>query len=667
MSRALQTVTALSCFALVAAVGMAEARSKTSIPVEIDEEQMHMQMMGQQQMFGGGNFVAPFTLEGSPVGEAQAPASTAVPSSLQGNKIAAYRGGAVVVDADSGMLVRTDGDGAKQAELSIAPGAAQLVVDAANERLFVTDRAGNRVVVVDLADGGLNQVDSFSTKAEPFGLALSPDGHTLLVTTVADHSLTAFNVGTGMVEWDLELGPEPRGVSIAPQGHEAMVTFLTTGAVARVDLSQSQPTMSFVSLDPGSRAANPQFGVPSAQAVDPLSEEGKSFARNAFGAVYVGHNIAVVPHQLSSPHLASGDFEVEASGYGGGNGFTAPINHRLAFLATPDAGETGGVHTAMAVTNLHQPRVAAYDGRSDTLYVAGFGSDDVLAVANVSQASVHSTWQFRVADPTGAACGPDGLAVDPDDGHVLVYCTLSRTVVRLSGDPASPNAPTVVAHGGELASSRLSAEAQRGRELFRRGNAQEISSFGAMSCANCHAEERADGLSWRLQGKNLQTPILAGRIAGAHPFKWDGQDATIEDSVTNTVIRLGGMGISTQQAGELAAFLEGIEAPRSPTVEDHSAVARGKALFEGEITGCATCHSGVLYTDQQSYDLDTELGRADTPSLVGLATSAPYYHDGSARTLGALLRGNASVHGMGRISRLDDTQIGDLVQYLETL
>jgi DNA-binding beta-propeller fold protein YncE/mono/diheme cytochrome c family protein len=651
MPRALRTVTLLCCstFAFAGAIagGMADARSKSISP--------HF-----EPQFMGGNFVAPFTLEGAPVGEGQAPSATPVSSSLQGSKIAALRGGAVVVDADSGKLVRTDANGTPLAQLDIAPGAAQLVVDGANDRVFVSDRASDRIVVVSLADGGLRQVDSFSTKAEPFGLALTPDGKTLLVTTVADHSLTAFDVGTGMPRWNLELGPEPRGVAVSPQGHEALVTFLTTGAVARIDLQREQPKMSFVSLDPGTRA-NAQLGTPAP--VDPLSDEGKSFARSAFAAAYVGHNIAVVPHQLSSPHLASGDFEVESSGYGGGNGFTSPINHRLAFLSTPDAGEQGSVQLAMATTNLHQPRALAYDGKSDTLYVAGYGSDDVLAVADVSQASVHATWQHRVS-----GCGPEGLAVDSDDGNVLVFCGLTREVVRLSGDPQSTNAPTEVAHSSEIAATRLSADAQRGQELFRRGNAAEISTFGAMACSSCHPEDRADGLSWRLQGKNLQTPFLAGRIhEEAAPFKWDGKDPNIEASLTNTVVRLGGTGINPQQARELAAFLDSVDAPRKPSVEDASAVARGKELFESEITGCASCHNGALFTDQQQYDLASDLGDVDTPSLVGLAHSAPYYHDGSARTLSALLMDNASIHGMGSVAKLTDGQIGDLVQYLETL
>ena len=57
----------------------------------------------------------------------------------------------------------------------------------------------------------------------------------------------------------------------------------------------------------------------------------------------------------------------------------------------------------------------------------------------------------------------------------------------------------------------------------------------------------------------------------------------------------------------------------------------------------------------------------DTPSLLGLAASAPYYHDGSASTLRALLLENGTIHGMGKVSHLDDDDIGNLIAYLEQL
>jgi DNA-binding beta-propeller fold protein YncE/mono/diheme cytochrome c family protein len=609
-------------------------------------------------------FQPDFAHQGQPVGSAQAPAATHRSAALAGSSVATFQGDVLVVDADSGHLIRTDRAGTKIASLRLGPGAAQVVVDDSRKLAYVSDRTADRVVLVDLSRG-LRQVDAFTTKTEPYGLALSPDGSTLLVTTVADETLSALDTASGLERWSLSIGTEPRGVAIAPHGREALVTFLTTGVVARVDLSRSdRPSVDYVSLDPVA-PATPQmiFGASRGPVSDvPAPDQGRSFARNAFAALYVGNEVAVVPHQLSTPHLASDGFEQSPSGgYGGGSGFTPPVVHRLAFLSLSESAEQRNVTTAFATTNVHQPRAMAYDGTTDTLYLAGYGSDEVAAVANISQASVRLGWKRSVTMEGG--CGPDGLAVDASDGSVVVFCSLTRKTVRI--EPGDVSTPTLVS--AELASSRLSASAQRGQEVFRRGNTTAISSGGAMACASCHAEVRADGLSWFLQGNRLQTPLLAGRVMGSHPFKWDGKDRSLKASLVNTVGRLGGDGLTSREVKDLQAFLASVEPPRAPAVEDHTAVARGKALFESSKTACANCHYGPLLTDQKLHAMAEDLGSVDTPSLVGLATSAPYYHDGSAQTLYAVLEGKGSIHGMGRTSRLSDGEIDDLVAYMQTL
>jgi len=667
--RTLAVATSLAAIAGIAlTAGSATARSPVQDQIAIGNEFDHF----EEPFIGGQLGVAgmptePLAMLDAPIGKSKAPAA-AHRQPLAGAPIVAFDGGLLVADADSGKLLRLGkGETTASAELDIGKGVSQVVVHPDGSRAYVADRKNDEIVVVDLSSG-LTRVDAYRTKAEPYGISLTPKGDTLLVTTVADKSLSAFDLTTGTARWSLEVGPEPRGVTVSPSGDEALVTFLTTGAVARIALSDSNPRASFVSLDPGVRNLTAgRFGGGAAKVVDPaLTDEGKSFARNAFVAGYVGHGLAVIPHQLSTPHLASEDFEVEASGYGGGNGFTPPITHRLAFLDTPEGGSTVGTRVAMASTSVHQPRALAYDGNIDTLYVAGFGSDDIVAVADVSQSSVHAAWTRTTMSRAGA-CGPTGLAVVEDTGEVAVWCSLSRSVVWLEGGHVDGSSTRTTRQTESLTKSHLSASAQRGRALFRSGNNTQVSTSGAMACSSCHAEVRADGLSWRLQGNNLQTPFLAGRIEGAHPFKWDGKDPTIKDSLTNTVIRLGGTGITGSQANDIAAFLKTVDAPRKPTVESKAAVARGKALFASDKTGCATCHSGELMTDQQSYDLSADLGKVDTPSLVGLAHSAPYYHDGSAATLEALLKGNGNIHGMGRISKLTDAEIGDLVQYMKTL
>ena len=119
-------------------------------------------------------------------------------------------------------------------------------------------------------------------------------------------------------------------------------------------------------------------------------------------------------------------------------------------------------------------------------------------------------------------------------------------------------------------------------------------------------------------------------LDGTHPFKWDGQDANLNISLTSTVKRLGGSGISQADARDLQAFLTGLPAPRTPTVDDAQAVARGKDSFESSTTGCLNCHDGEMSSDGKRHDLAVDLDAVDTPSLIGLANSAPYYHDGSA-------------------------------------
>ena len=128
--------------------------------------------------------------------------------------------------------------------------------------------------------------------------------------------------------------------------------------------------------------------------------------------------------------------------------------------------------------------------------------------------------------------------------------------------------------------------------------------------------------------------------------------------------RLGGFGLGKRETDALAAYLEGLPAPRTPTREV-AQVSRGRKLFEAE--GCRSCHEGPAYTDRERHKMAGTLRESDTPSLLGLAASAPYFHDGSAATLDALLHDRGAVHGMADTARLTDRQVADLTAFLDTL
>jgi mono/diheme cytochrome c family protein len=573
----------------------------------------------------------PFTPFGPGLGGARA--APAAPAYLTASRLAAVDDGALAIDADSGALLRVDHAGAKAAELAVGRDAGLLAYDPVARTAYVADRRGDRVDVITLAHG-LTLARTWTTPAEPYGVALSLDRTTALVTTIADRALVAYDVRSGREAWRVALGAEPRGVAVSTDGARAMVSYLATGTVDEIALAAPHD-VAHVALDP-------RGGV----------------ARGGFTATYVGPRFAIAAFQADTP---GGSFTGDEGRYGGG--FEPPIRYQLAFLDRAGGRQQG------ATVSANQPRAVAWDGARDALYVAGLGNDDVVQILRASQVDPEQGMSVSLVGegdfPHADRCGADGLAIAPG-GDVLVWCSFTRSVTRLDlSDAARLHANPGVAHGPTLVASALDRRQHLGMVVFHAAD-PNISAFGGVACAGCHLDGRTDGNSWAIGGRALQTPLLAGRLVGTAPFKWDGGAANLRASLTQTIARLGGDGLSKPQLAALQAYLEAMPPVRTPT-RDAAAIARGKALFESSELGCAGCHDGPAYTDRTRHAFRGTLPESDTPSLIGLAASAPYFHDGSAATLEAVVRDRGLVHGMAASARtLDDAKVADLVAYLET-
>ena len=115
---------------------------------------------------------------------------------------------------------------------------------------------------------------------------------------------------------------------------------------------------------------------------------------------------------------------------------------------------------------------------------------------------------------------------------------------------------------------------------------------------------------------------------------------------------------------------------------DRAAAERGKAIFRNEAR-CATCHQGPRFTDvldgpdrdvpllhaaaevgtEPGYAERTATGQYRTTPLRALARHAPYFHDGSAPDLPAVVNHYDSLFGLN----LSAAQKADLVEYLKSL
>lgn len=602
-----------------------------------------------------------------------------------GSTVVADAHGILVAEKNAGVLVRSDREGRPLATLALHQDLGQIVHDGAGN-VFVADRRGDRVLRIDAPNASTLKVAGGVDVLEPYGLALSPDGSTLYATSVADHELVAIDTATLEVKWRAALAPEPRGVAVSADGTEATVGFLSSGALAVVDLASAGETVRWRTLDPRDhveieeeedewggemvevakiREARSRFEVP--------SNTGQRRARSMFSVAYVGHGLVVAPHLLSTSQMKRIPSSQMQDSYGGGPEAIPAIAPRLAVV---DRAGHDDSRASFASVGVHQPRALAYDPAIDTLYLAGYGDDRLQAIADVSQPSRYVAWTAELTRGDGGkdTCGPDGLTIDED--RLWIHCELSRRLYRLEpqaldlDDKSWKKEARGVVAGPELAPSLRSGEVERGAEIFRRGGDTRISDMGVMACASCHPEGRQDGLSWRLGKSILQTPMLAGRVVGTAPYKWDGGDADLTTSFRHTIERLGGgewSQLSSKDLKALAAYVQSLPAPRAPAVHDEDAVARGRKLFFGA-ADCGTCHAGDRFTDGAQYPFDSRgLETTDTPSLVGVAHTAPYYHDGSARDLHALLTDKGSVHDMADVAALSRAQASDLAAYLQSL
>lgn len=586
-----------------------------------------------------------FEMLGRPVGGSKPANATA--SYLTGSRIMAADDGAVVIDADSGMLIRTDKTGTNTAQLMIGREAGLLTYNPGTKTAYIADRLGDRVVAVKITPTKLEMTTSWKTPAEPYGIALSPDTKTVFVSTIADRSMVAYDADTGKEKWRTALAREPRGLAVSPDGTKAMVAYISTGTVDQIDLVETHRP-EHIALSTANASRRGRFRG---------NENGDSFARASFAITFMGDHQAVTAFQRETPVQITGGSERTGS-YGGG--FEPPVTHQLAFLGV------GGASTTQSTAAIaqHQPRALAWDSAHDALYVAGLGNDSVLQIKNASQVNVAEGITTSVTSGKNK-CGPDGLAVTAD-GNVLVWCSFTRNVEKLDFVDAKGTLASAskVSPGPTLIASAMTEKQHEGLVIFHSTD-PAVSQRGSLACSTCHPDQRADGLSWRIDKHELQTPLLNGRVVGTHPYKWDGGDPTLRDSLASTMKRLGGFGLQKEQTDALASYLEGIPSVRTPT-RDAAQVARGKKMFDEQL-GCRSCHDGAMYTDQEKHKLTGTLEQSDTPSLKGLAASAPYYHDGSAATLEALLRDRAAVHGMTETSKLNDSQIADLTAFLETL
>ena len=227
----------------------------------------------------------------------------------------------------------------------------------------------------------------------------------------------------------------------------------------------------------------------------------------------------------------------------------------------------------------------------------------------------------------------------------------------------------------------------------------------SMSCATCHSNGSVTsnlffpGLSNRASNIDvdggffnhsfndhrfdpIDTPSLRG-IRFTAPYGRDGRSASLGEFTRNVItLEFAGDEPTPLMLDALVAYMNEFDfLPNSNLGRDHrlsssasKAAQRGQVLFSRtypRLGACADCHNPrSFFTDGRSYELGSgkpgyegERIAFETPSLLGSANTAPYFHDGTLPTLASVVAWFDSSYrlGMSRGERMD------LTAYLEAV
>ncbi|MDX8413039.1 MAG: cytochrome c peroxidase [Mariprofundales bacterium] len=244
-----------------------------------------------------------------------------------------------------------------------------------------------------------------------------------------------------------------------------------------------------------------------------------------------------------------------------------------------------------------------------------------------------------------------------------------------------------------------------------------LSKSGHISCNSCHNlgtwgvdnQVRSIGHRWQRGGRNAPTSFNAAFWSAQF---WDGRAPQLEDqakgpplnpvemaddSEAQLISRLkvagyaplfdqvfGKNGLSfDNMAKAIGAFERTLLTPNAPFdlyvqgKGDISKAAKRGMQKVAEI-GCTACHSGPLFTNNtyQQFMYGTDDGRKSVTgnadddhffrvqSWRNVAMTAPYFHDGSVKTLSEAVRIMAKIQ---LDMRLSDSDVVDIVAFLKTL
>ena len=575
--------------------------------------------------------------------------------------------------------------------------------------LYVVCEASDELRVVDLQSGKV--VNAVAIGRLPRGIVLSRDGRQIYVTNSWSDTVSVIDAATLKVVRTLPTGFEPTGIVSDRSGETLYVANRLSSDISVIDVNTGQEIKrllagrgaSYLALSADGKFVYGTHIYPNAGAfrTPPNSEITViDTARQAVVERKRLHNVAGIFHVALS---ADGKLGVAAQLRPKNLVPLAHVEHGWVFgdsltLFGDDVGGTVQVPIDELERYYALPWGVAITPDKSKMFVTTAGSEsvtviDVRKLLDFTRNYTHTRKQSFVNDLSAAANyvtaripvgrNPRGTLLSQDGKRLYVANRLDDNISVI--DTSAEKVTSTIDLGGPKTVNAL----RRGEQLFFTADYAFQGQFG---CANCHLDATIDGLQWDLEPDGFGKDIVDNRsledLAGTEPFKWNGgnPDMPTECGPRTEMYFYRSQSYNAQELSDLVSFVYSLpyrpNRYRLANGELTPAQERGKAIFERtkykngnpipEKNRCAYCHSGPKYTNQRQIDVGTgkPTDRSpviDVPQLPNVVYSAPYLHDGSARSLEEIwtVFNAKDTHGVSNDLRKEE--LNDLVEYLKTL
>ena len=550
-------------------------------------------------------------------------------------------------------------------EIALPDSPTGMAMTKAGDRLYVTSRSTRGdVFVVDLDQGNVASV----LKAGHTGMApvLSADESILYVCNRFENSISVIDVRDGRAVSDLRLVREPVAAALTADGrilaavnHQSddpsdaphvaaavtLIDVLEGGAISHVRLPNGSVAGRGVCISPGDRYAFVSHIL----------------ARNHLPATQL-ENGWLITNAVSVIDLEKkellGAVILDDVGRGAANpwGVACTADGQRLCVALAGVHEVAVIDLPEMVKRLREfRRKAAESGRRNG--VNYYVEDTYTAFGFLKGLKKRMTLSGQ---------GPRHIAVAGGKLYAGMYFSGTLECVDLTDLEQEPESIP-------LRSGPPPEPARRGESLF---NDASICFQGWQSCASCHPEGRADGLNWDLTNdgignfKNAKSLLFADQTP---PSTMTGVFESLEECVSLEIMTILFAGRQDENAAAIVSYIRSLKPVVSPHLKRGRlsvSVLRGREVFRE--AGCSDCHRGEYFTSGSTKDVGTfsagdHRGSFDIPSLREAWRTAPYLHDGRARTVEEVITKFNPAGKHGETADLTDQQIADLVNYVLSL